>query len=508
MALYDARDTVIRGVSWQFYSSIVSIFVGSLFYIFIIHVFNNTEIVGVFSLLSAIAYLFSTVFGLGLGVGIQHFISYHLGRGEEGTVRSIVWKFSLVGFGLSVASFLSLWFLSPLLSTLFFHTYAYLWYLRLIDVEILSMIFNGFLISMLFGLQNFKTASIIGMINWGVGYGLIIPFLILNYNPINVIYAWITGYFLTTFLLIYALRRKMRGREGKGEPILIKPVLVYSFPIFVSGLIGYGAGYVDRFTVSFFLNLSELGIYNFSLLIVSALGILTGPIGTVLLSKLSEFYSRNDMGNFRLYSTAAVEMLSAVYMPIALLVAALSPSILLFLANTSYLPGYVPIVIILVTGALTVSGSIYGTALQAIRRTKIFIMSSSIALLANFVISILLIPHFGIEGAAVGYASTSIAGFAVVFYFSKKYGVFVFEKLKMSKIFLSSFLMFILMVFVQERLGYSILKLAMYIVTGLAVYLFLIRVTGTFSEEDIDIFLGMLPSRMDRLKRFFRSLFV
>jgi len=509
MTLYDSRDTVLRGVSWQFYSSFVSIVVGGLFYIFIIHIFNSTEIVGVFSLLSAIAFLFSTVFTLGLGTGIQHFISYHMGRGEEDAVKVLVNRMMLLGLLLSAGAFIALWFLSPALAYLFFHTFRYLAYIRLIDVELFSMIFNGFMTSMLLGLQNFKTASIITIVNWGVGYGLIIPFIILNHNPITVIYAWIIGYYISTFLLLFSVRGKVRRiKRRREEKVEMRPIIIYSIPIFVSALIGYGAGYVDRFTVSFFMNLSELGIYNFALLIINAMGILTGPIGTILLSRLSEFYGKDDMHNFKLYSEKAIEVLSAIYVPLALLAAALSPSILLFLANSSYLPGYIPIMIILIVSAITVFGNIYATSLQAIRKTRIFIMSSSFALLANFIISVLLIPHFGIDGAAIGYSSTGIAGFSVVLYYSRKYGTFVFDKVRMSKIYISSFLMFFLMIVVQERLGYSILKLFTYIVTGIAVYLFLIRVTGTFTEEDIDLFLGMVPGRYERLKRFFRSLFV
>jgi len=96
----------------------------------------------------------------------------------------------------------------------------------------------------------------------------------------------------------------------------------------------------------------------------------------------------------------------------------------------------------------------------------------------------------------------------VIYHYARKYGRFVFERGKMSKIYASGIIMFILMAVVQERLGYSILKLFVYIVTGLAVYLFFIRVLETFDEGDIDLFLGMIPENYRRVKRFIRSLFV
>jgi len=507
MTLYEGRDTTIRGAYWQYLSSLTLVVAGGLFYIFIIH-FYSTEIVGVFSLLSAISFLFSTVFSLGLQQGAQHFISYHLGREEDGMIRSLVRKFTAVGFLLASAAFISLWFLSPTFALLFFHSYAYLDYLRLMDVELFSMVINNILFYMLLGLQSFRLNGILNIFMYATGYGLIIPFLLLNSNPIRIIFAWIAGYYATTFLLLYYVHSKVGRPPPADSGVPLSPVLSYSIPVFISGVVSYGATYVDRFIVSFLINLSELGIYNFSLVLTNALSILVLPFTSVLLSRLSEFYGSGDRESFRLYSLKASEVLTAIYIPVALLVASLSPSILLFLANVNYIPGAVPMIIILTASSLTVSVNIFAVTLQAIRKTRIFIASSSLGLISNVILSVILIPRIGIDGAAIGYASTGVASFIVIYHYARKYGTFVFERAKMLKIYASGIVMFILTAIVQERLGYSILKLFVYIVTGLAVYLFSIRVLETFDEGDIDLFLGMIPGSYRRVKRFIRSLFV
>ncbi|MEM3811809.1 MAG: hypothetical protein QXE05_05530 [Nitrososphaeria archaeon] len=56
---------------------------------------------------------------------------------------------------------------------------------------------------------------------------------------------------------------------------------------------------MDRFIVSYFLNLSEMGIYNFMLLIVSALSILITPSGAILLPKLSKYYGKREYEKIR-----------------------------------------------------------------------------------------------------------------------------------------------------------------------------------------------------------------
>ena len=509
MSLYEGRDVTFTGLVWQYLSSIVGLLAALLYYIYIIRLFN-TEIIGVFSLLSALLLLFSNIFSLGLGTGLQHFISFNLGKHDEGKIRTMIKEFVLLGIVLSLSAFFSLWLLSPIFSKLFFHTYAFMGYLKLLDVELADGIFNGFIFSILAGLQKFKLSAEISIINTVVAYGLVVPFLLLNFNPIMILLAWITANYLTTSILLLVSYRLFKGLPaGAAEKVDIRPFIIYSLPILISSLIGYGSTYVDRFIVSFFMNLSDLGIYNFSLLIISAFSILTSPIQVVLLSKLSELYGRGEMGNFRLYSTKAINILTAFYVPTAIIAAAISPSIILFLTGKQqYLQGVVPIVIILVVSSLAISRTIMATGLRAVRVTKIFILTTSAGLIANFVLSALLIPIYGIEGAAIGYSSTFMVSFPIIYYYARKHNTFYFEKVKLLKIFVSSFTVFFLLLFIQDKLGYSIVRLFVYIVVGLAVYLFLTRVLNVFSEEDLDIFLGLFPARLNGFKRFIRSLFV
>ena len=251
MSLYEGRDIAFKGVIWQYMSSIVSLLAGLFFYIFIVRLFS-TQIIGVFSLLSAILLLFNSAFSLGLGTGLQHFISYHLGKGEGGKIRAIIKEFALLGIAISFLAFISLWILSPIFSELFFHTYDFLDYIRLIDVELVATVFNSFIFAILLGLQKFKMQAEISIINSGVAYGLVVPFLLLNYDPIVIILAWIVGYFLTTSILLMVTYKTLKEITADSEEkVKIWPVIIYSLPVFIASLVGFGSTYVDRFIVSF-----------------------------------------------------------------------------------------------------------------------------------------------------------------------------------------------------------------------------------------------------------------
>ena len=120
-------------------------------------------------------------------------------------------------------------------------------------------------------------------------------------------------------------------------------------------------------------------------------------------------------------------------------------------------------------------------------------ISSSLALISNFIFSILLIPKFGINGAAVGFSSIYVMTFIVTYYYARKYKTVYFEKAKIAKIIVSGIIMFSVVFALQMHFWYSPLKMFAYIILGFVIYAVLVRVLGTFSAGDIDMFMKIMP---------------
>lgn len=490
-------------LGYQYLYSIISLLMGFGFYIFAVH-FYPTQIVGLFAMLSALTALLAAIFSLNLGSGIQHFISYYIGSGDLSSIKKLVRKFSIIIVILSVAAFLFLWFSAPLLDTSFFHVAAYTEYIRLLGFGAIAMVSNNLLNSIVLGLQRFKANALIGIFSSIFTYSLIIAMLAILQSPILVVIGWIIGYSTTTcVLLIYVISRLRKIRlvvEGK---ISTTPVIWYSLPLLFSSIVGTSATYADRFIAAFFLNLSQIGIYNFALLIVSAFGIISAPFFTILFPKLSELYGKKEYERLKYYNSKAIELLMAVYLPIAFIAAAISRSLLSFLAGSAYLFAWIPVTIILVFNAVFISAGVIGLSLQATRKTSIFLYSSSVSLLTNLAISVLLIPRFGIEGAAIGFSSLYAVRFSVMLYFGRKYSIVYFEMTKISKIFGSAFVVFLVLFLLQTGLGYTPLKMFAYIILGLIIYMLLLKALKTFNDDDIGLFLDFAPKNLS-LKRMMR----
>ncbi len=507
MEQFEQKEEISGGIFFQYVNSIALVLAGFVFYIYIIH-FYPSDLVGMVALLLAITSLLNIFFSLGLGYGLQHFVSYHLGRNEYGAIRGLVTKFLIIGLGLAFISLIFLYFSSPIFAMLFFHSLQYTILVKFLGIDLFFMVTCTFLSGILIGLQDFKSQAVWSIVGIMVTYVLPVILLLYFNNAIFIVLGWASGYALSSVAYSILIFKRIGNIPKNVKKENARPVIRYAFPIFLSSLIGYGASYVDRFVVSFLLNLSLLGIYNFALLISSAIGFLVSPFLTILLPKLSELYGRGKEEEMKEYIAKGVELLSTIYVPVAMLIAALSSYILLFLSNSEYLPASVPVTIVLVVSSAFVMGNILAVTLQGIRKTKIFIVTSSLALLSNLVISIVLIPKYQMIGASIGYSSISAVSFFIMYYHAKKFGTLKLEWIKIGKIYLSAVVMFIVIFMLQRILPYSPLNLLLFILIGFAIYSGLIKLLRTFSEKDLDFIMLLIPWWLWRTKALISLLFL
>ncbi|MCL4333839.1 MAG: oligosaccharide flippase family protein [Candidatus Thermoplasmatota archaeon] len=503
----EIRESISSGIFFQYVNSFSYVLVAFVFYIYLIH-FYTSELVGIVALLLAITSILNIVFTLGINYGLQHFISYHLGKGEFDAVRGLIKRFSVVGVGLSAASFVFLYFTSPIFATLFFHSLRYATLMRFLGIELFFMVTSTLFSSILIGLQNFKSQAVFNIIGMLISYSLPVILLFLFNNPIYIVVGWALGFAFSAMAYGIKILEKLRSINGNVTQHYRDRIFSYSFPLLVSSLIGYGSSYVDRFVVSYLLNLSLLGIYNFALLISSAIGFIGGPFATIMLPKLSEAYGLENYEDFRSYVAKGIELISSIYVPIAMLVASLSSSILLFLSSGEYLPATIPVMIVLISSSAFISGGILVVSLQGIRKTRIFLLTSSLGLISNFVLSILLIPRFQMIGAAIGYSSISIVPFGILYHYTAKFRILRLEWRKLGKIYLSSIIMFTTTFLLQSAIHYSPLRLFFMIFLGFVIYIGMMKMLRTFDKEDIDFIMVLMPDWIQKIKSVFSILFL
>ena len=293
-------------------------------------------------------------------------------------------------------------------------------------------------------------------------------------------------------IVIFIRRPPAKERSRKTSLYLIS---AYSWPIILSSLMGYGSNYVDRFVVAYFLNISTLGIYSFVLIVSSSLSFLAGPLVNILIPKLSEFFSLNDREKLGKGVKLSSALMILIYSPLALGVAALSPIVLSLLARTTYTSGSLALMILLGVSSIFILWNILSSVIYAVRKTRVYIVITSLTLVSNILLSFLLIPKIGMVGAAISNSSVIVISFMVSYHYAIRKEVEKYDWITVMKVWLSSFTMFAVVFIERTLIGNGLYMLPIYILTGAVVYVAMLNLIHSLRRLTKDEFMGFIPIR-------------
>jgi stage V sporulation protein B len=488
------------GIPWIFAGSVTFFVIGGVFYLYLAHVLPTNEL-GSVVVLGAIAILVGTGAALGLGTGFQHFLSFHQGRSEFADVRALVRASFATSslLGLAAASIVA-GSAGPL-SVFFFHSQQYTQTIELLGLYSGLYTASSILQSVLIGLQRFVAFSVAYMIGSTATYG--IPVVLLQFWPSveSIVLGWVVGSAIALTLAAGLVLRYGRPRAVALAPerptqsgkTLYRNVLLYSFPVLASALISTGAAYVDRLVLASLANLSTVGIYNYAILVTTGSLFLVGPFQTVLVPRISELFGRDDPNGIRRVHRTGVTLIVLVYVPFALGLAAIGPFLLRLLVGAAFVPASLPMALLLGITALSIPYTILLSLASGIRRTQILLHASSVSLVSNIALSVLLVPRFGMLGAAVGNSSMYWVAFLVMYLELRGTDLVRFDVGSISRIWAASLVMCTAVAGPLILLAYRPLLVPLFIAVGIAVFLLSLRLVRAVQEDTVEAMVHMLP---------------
>ncbi len=496
------------GVALQ-YAAVISMFIFSTLFYFIIAHLLSTTIVGSISLIYAMISIFSVFFVIGFSAGIEHFVSYHLSRNNFGNVKSLIKKTGTFAIISAVIAYAVIFAVAPYIARILFHSFYFVEFIRISGIAISGAILMNIFSSMLLGLKQYRIYSMgylfVNISSYIIPIALLFIFRTAIYVIIGISIADFinAGVYVSLLLKSYQLLGKSKKME-KIEPFAT--LIIYSLPLFFSSIMTTSGTYMDRIIVSYFINLSYLGIYNYALVIASVAAVLTMPISNLLIPKLSGYFSLDDRRGFRNTVKMLLNVSSLIYIPGAMGIAAVSKITLYIFAGPSYVIAYIPLIIIMFVTSLFIGTVILASAIKSVQKSRIFIFSSGAALLSNIILSIVLIPRFNIIGAGIAYSSMTTINFAIVYSYARKLGISNYDIIAVIKIWISSIILFIIIFAAQFFLPYNIFSELFLILAGIAIYLPEIKFMKLIGVPEKEFIISVVPSKFTLLRRLINKL--
>ncbi len=264
----------------------------------------------------------------------------------------------------------------------------------------------------------------------------------------------------------------------------LKKLQIEALPFGLFSIIMVLYAYADTVMLSFMRTNAEVGWYNAGYKIYEGLIILPWIICAVLYPRLSHlFISRKNTHLF--LSTRAVKYMFIISFPILICGIILSKNIINILFGQEFQTSVVALQILLAGIIFVFQIQLFQTILNSIDKQKVVMYVGVTGLIVNILLNLLLIPRYGVKGAAV----TTVASELMVF------GIYCFY-LYRSSFKISIWKSSLKPLFASLIVGglvwkFNSLPLILLLFLGLALYLFLLFCFKVFDSEEINLVCGL-----------------
>ena len=245
-----------------------------------------------------------------------------------------------------------------------------------------------------------------------LGLGLWVLIFYLGFSVEAAVGYWLAVPSVTVVFAGYYIRRRLPLRHlvtMRPEKSAMRRMLSFSWPLAMSSLVFTFLSRMDILMIGYFLVSREVGYYRAIQPFRQVTVLVLGSFGFLFLPLATRCFETGNLPELDRLFTSVTKWIVVITLPVILGFVFFAESIVVFAFGADYLPAALPLSVLL--GGLfvrTVTG-LDGDVVKAIDRPKIEFYSALTGLGSNLVLNILLIPQYGIVGAAVA----TVVGYAV-----------------------------------------------------------------------------------------------
>lgn len=338
---------------------------------------------------------------------------------------NFIYKVFWITLILSILISIILYINSDFIALYLFKDESLIEYIKIISFFILPLMFHEILLNIFRGKKDFKKYNLFLFVLPPLLF-LIIYFLFFNHNlnETSVILSFSLSIF-TVFILEIIFSSKLKSSIQNNYPT--KQLLKLSLPMMLSGTILFLLSWTDIFMLGIMVSLKDVGIYSAAFKIASIGLIIILVFNVVIGPKIAELYNNNYMSKLKTTINKTTQLITFLTIPIFSIIIIFRKEILRFFGDDFILGESV--LIILSTGVLinAISGNV-DQILNMTNHQKTMKNITLFCLVENIILNYLLIPVYGINGAAwSSLITTASLNFISIYFIKKKLGFFTFN---------------------------------------------------------------------------------
>lgn len=233
-----------------------------------------------------------------------------------------------------------------------------------------------------------------------VAVNLLLVFIFLYPLHMGVYAALVAWIVAQAVLALLTVSKSWRTDHAKFTPRsdLMKETFVFGLKGYFGNFIYFINQRLDVIMVSFFLPLADVGIYSIATALSEVLLQLPGSVTTLLFPRVAS--TTDELSND--FTPRIFRNMVVIMVVLALVLALIGKIVITYFFGSSFEPAIVPLYIMLPGVACVGASTILGNDLSARGRLEIHSYISGVGLLADVILNVILIPKYGLIGAALG----------------------------------------------------------------------------------------------------------
>jgi len=452
---------------------------------------------GVYSLALVILNICAVIATLGLQQGAARSIAYARGKKDSGRVQKLIpasIQFGLIaGISLGIIIFLT----SDILAAKIFHDAALAFPLKIFALGIPFLTLIDVLVSIFRGFDDIKPTVYFQNISRPLLLLLfLLPVIFLNLPFAGVFYAFLATLVIScVVLIVYTVKRlpfPVRFRTGLSDNPVAKELLIFSLPLLGVAVLGLVIAWTDTLMLGGLKSSADVGLYNAAHPLAQFISVPLTALRLIYVPVISGLYAQGSMPEMRRNFSILTKWLCSATLPLFFILFLFPDTVLGFLFGASYASAATALRILSIGFIINNFLGPNGVTLIAMGEVRFIMWATLATAILNVGLNIVLIPPFGIEGAAI--ASVIAISSINLIRCGKLYSLSKAQPL--SKNLLKPTLASLALVFLFQFIFRNFVTIAWWMLPLLfilyyVIYALAILFTKSFDKEDISMLLAI-----------------
>ncbi|MFH1685497.1 MAG: flippase [Candidatus Micrarchaeota archaeon] len=426
--LSENTKEVAKGSIWGLSGNLLLKLV-SFFYAIVIARLVSQDDIGIFYLTLGILQIISMFSYLGLPFSLQRYVPFYESRKELGKAKYLLKLSYLIVILASIFFIAGLWISADFIGELYqnsilsesirlFSVYLFLYGVSVVQITYLQGRTAIRSMQLAYNVQNVSKLLL-----------TILFFYLMGPSVFTLIYAFLASFAISDLVSLFLLYRRSRDLPKASQPIsnkeLFREVMPLGLIVSVIASITVFVQAADKILLGYLLpnSMDIVGVYGIATAFSMLLFVFPSAIGMIFLPIISRLVGKNDLSQIRATTETAMRWAFLISIPVAIIIISFSEGMLGIFYGEPYRVAAIAMSIFTLAVLVKSFSLMLSLALAAMRKIKLELKITLILGIVNVIFNVLLIPSYGMEGAAIA----SLIAFITTFFLLNHYCNKIFQ---------------------------------------------------------------------------------